>query len=333
VFSRADYKPLARLSGLLAIALLAGGLAILSLDLGRPERLFIAMTNFNFKSIFAWNINLYVGFMAIVAGYLFLQMARGLDRYVGAAGLVAFLWRLSLTTATGSVLGFLAARSAYDAAIMAPLFISMSLALGQAIFLLVILPLCAGTGRPLGADRVQRMARLLGIFAAVTLYFTVVQHLTNTYAPKHSAVERFLLLDGGLYTALFWVGYVVLGALLPIGLVFCPAAARSRRMIVWAALLTVVGGLAHLYVIIVGGQAFPLPLFPDMEVTSAFNDGVVMLYRPSVPEFGLGVGGAAFAVLIMLIGIRLLPFVPTSLADEAAAPPDRAGAGEGVPAR
>src|SRR3990167_1890942 len=38
VFGRQLYKPLARLSGLLAITLLAGGLAILVLDLGRPER-------------------------------------------------------------------------------------------------------------------------------------------------------------------------------------------------------------------------------------------------------------------------------------------------------
>ncbi|MXY14809.1 MAG: molybdopterin oxidoreductase, partial [Proteobacteria bacterium] len=44
VFGKVDYKPLARLSALLAIALLVGGLVILVLDLGRPDRLIIAMT-------------------------------------------------------------------------------------------------------------------------------------------------------------------------------------------------------------------------------------------------------------------------------------------------
>ena len=44
VFNKKAYKPLARLSGLLAIALLVGGLAVLVLDLGRPDRLIIAMT-------------------------------------------------------------------------------------------------------------------------------------------------------------------------------------------------------------------------------------------------------------------------------------------------
>ncbi len=56
VFNRPLYKPMARLSGLLAIALLVGGLAVLVLDLGRPDRLIVAMTYYNFKSIFAWNI-------------------------------------------------------------------------------------------------------------------------------------------------------------------------------------------------------------------------------------------------------------------------------------
>ena len=56
VFGKTVYKPLSRLSGLLAIALMVGGLAILVLDLGRPDRLIVAMTIYNFKSIFAWNI-------------------------------------------------------------------------------------------------------------------------------------------------------------------------------------------------------------------------------------------------------------------------------------
>jgi molybdopterin-containing oxidoreductase family membrane subunit len=333
VFGRVAYKPLARLSGLLAIALLAGGLSILVLDLGRPERLTVAMTNFNFKSIFSWNINFYVGFLAIVAVYLFLQMARGLDRYVGIAGLVAFLWRLSLTTATGSVLGFLAARQAYDAAIMAPLFIAMSLALGQAIFLLVIMAVCAGTGRPLDAGLLHRMARLLAIFLAATLYFAVVQHVTNLYSPKRLEVERFLLVDGGIYTALLWVGYVVIGSLLPIGLGLCPAAQRSRTMILAAAVLAVIGGLCHLYVLIVGGQAFPLLLFPGMDVASSFGDGMIASYRPSLPEFVLVAGGVSLSALLTMFGMRLLPFVPMSFTDDAAGAPAHAVTGGGAAGR
>ena len=88
------------------MALLVGGLVVLVLDLGRPDRLIVAMTSYNFKSIFAWNIFLYVGFMVIVAAYLWVQMERRMNRFTKTAGLVAFLWRLILTTGTGCIFRF-----------------------------------------------------------------------------------------------------------------------------------------------------------------------------------------------------------------------------------
>jgi Ni/Fe-hydrogenase subunit HybB-like protein len=106
VFGQAMYKPLARLSGLMAITLLVGGLLVLVLDLGQPSRLIVAMTTYNFKSIFAWNIYLYVGFIAIVAIYLFTMMERKANRYSKGIGVFAFVWRLALTTGTGSIFGF-----------------------------------------------------------------------------------------------------------------------------------------------------------------------------------------------------------------------------------
>ena len=182
VFGRTPYKPLGRLSSLVAIALLVGGLAVLVLDLGRPDRLIVAMTKYNFKSIFAWNIYLYVGFLGVVAVYLWMQMERRMNRFVRPAGFFAFFWRLALTTGTGSIFGFLVAREAYDSAVMAPLFIAMSFSFGLAAYILVLMAACRGSGRDLGDALLARLGLLLGIFAAAVLYFTTVQHLTNLYA-------------------------------------------------------------------------------------------------------------------------------------------------------
>jgi len=323
VFGKAMYKPLGRLSGLLALALLLGGLAVLVLDLGRPDRLIVAMTTYNFKSIFAWNIYLYVGFIAVVVVYLWLQMERRMNRYVKAAGMLAFLWRLILTTGTGSIFGFLVAREAYDSAVMAPLFIAMSFSFGLAAYILVLLASCRGSGRVVGDLVVHRLGRLLGIFVAVVLYFTAVQHLTNLYAAEHAGVERFILLGGGIYTLLFWVGQVIVGGIIPLILVFRPAKAdlqSSNRGIILASTLVIIGGFAQVYVIVIGGQAYPLNLFPGMEVSSSFNDGAIASYAPSLPEIGLGLGGVALAGLIVLFGIKLLRFLPVSLANSAIDP-------------
>jgi len=320
VFGKPIYKPLGRLSGLLALALLLGGLVVLVLDLGRPDRLIVAMTHYNFKSIFAWNIFLYVGFMVIVAVYLWLQMERRMNRHAKTAGLVAFLWRLILTTGTGSIFGFLIAREAYDSAIMAPLFVAMSFSFGLAVYILVLLAACRGSEREIGDVVMAKLSRLLGVFVAAVLYFTAVQHLANLYAAEHIGVERFILMDGGIYTLLFWAGQVVLGGIIPIMLVFRPATAGSYRNATLASVLVIVGGFAQVYVIVIGGQAYPLELFPGMQISSSFHDGVIAGYTPSLPEIGLGLGGVALAGLIVLFGVKLLRFLPVSLANAAIDP-------------
>jgi len=314
VFNRPEYKPYARLSGLLAIALLVGGLAVLVLDLGRPERLIVAMTTYNFKSIFAWNIFLYVGFVAIVAAYLFAMMDRRASRssLLGKAiGGIAFVWRLILTTGTGSIFGWLVAREAYNAAIMAPLFIADSLLFGLAFTVLVLVILAPQMRQDLLTDEMGAKFRgLLAIFSLTVLYFTAVQHLTNLYASEHYGIERFLLLKGGIFTSTFWVGQIFLGSVLPLAILAAPRFSHSRVAITIASVLFLIGGLAQMYVIIIGGQAYPLNLFPGMEVTSSFHDGQLASYRASLPEILLGLSGVSMAMLVTGIAVKLLPFLP-----------------------
>jgi len=317
VFGRVAYKPLARLSGLMAMALLMGGLSVLVLDLGRPDRLIVAMTSYNFKSIFAWNIFLYTGLLAVTAVYLWTMMERRMNGFTKAAGMAAFLWRLALTTGTGLIFGFLMARQAYDAAVMAPMFIAMSFSFGLAVFFLVTLGLYQGDGRPMGDYIVNRMGKLLGLFVAAVLYFTFIQHATNLYAPEHHGVERYILVDGGGITLLFWIGQILVGGIIPLVLLFPLGSGKlGRGRVSLASLLVILGGLAQIYVIIIGGQSYPLVMFPGWEVSSPFADGVTAHYAASLPEIGLGIGGMAIAGLIVLAGTKVLDFLPVSLADE-----------------
>ena len=323
-FGKKMYKPLGRLSGLLAITLLAGGLAVLVLDLGQPGRLLIAMTHYNFKSIFAWNIYLYTGFFAIVAVYIWFMMDWRMHKYYKPVGVFAFVWRLILTTGTGSIFGFIVARQGYDAAIMAPMFVIMSFAYGLAVYLLVLMFVFKVDGREIGDVLLKRLKNLLGVFVAAVFYFTVVYHLTNLYGTENHEYEAFILRDGGIYTLLFWGGWVLVGCLIPLGIIYHPSLGATRGGVIAASILVVLGGLATVYVIVIGGQAFPMAMFPGKTiVASGFFDGVngqPMLYTPSLPEFLLGLGGVALVLMLTFIGIRVLRFLPTTLADEVADP-------------
>ena len=315
VFRKEEYEPLARLSGLLAIALLAGGLVVLLLDLGRPDRLIVAMTYYNFKSIYAWNIIRYTGFFAIVGIYIWFMMDHNMYKFKKTAGMAAFVWRLILTTGTGSIFGFLVARSAYDAALLAPMFIVMSFAFGLAIFILVLMASYHWSGRELGDEIVARLRNLLGVFIAAVLYFVAVYHLTNLYITEHHGFEKFILMEGGSYTKIFWIGQVILGGLIPLALVYAPGVKNCRKTLSLICALVILGGLATMYTVIIAGQAYPLQIFPGYEVTSSFFDGVVNDYTPSIYEIALGVGGVAVSLLIVAFVIKVLPFLPKSLAD------------------
>jgi molybdopterin-containing oxidoreductase family membrane subunit len=320
VFARTPYKPLAPLSGLLSITLLIGGLAVLVLDLGHSDRILVAMTHYNFRSIFAWNIFLYIGFMLVVAIYLWFNMERRMNRYIRPVGFVAFVWRITLTTGTGSIFGFLIARDAYDSALMGPMFVIMSFSFGLAIYLLVLMSSYAGSGRPLGDATLRRLKNLLGVFIAAVLYFLAIFHLTNLYWAKHVGVEDFILFGGNVYTWLFWGGQVLLGGLVPLALLYSPATGNSRFWIAVSSILVILGGLALVYVIIIGGQAYPLDLFPGKAVSSTFYDGVINTYTPSLPEILLGISGIAISLAATMVAIKFLPFLPESLEDAVVEP-------------
>jgi molybdopterin-containing oxidoreductase family membrane subunit len=229
------------------------------------------------------------------------------------AGVAVLVWRFVLTSGTGSIFGFLVARQAYQSALLAPLFIVLSLAWGLAVFLLVQAALAGGGGRRLSPQLQGRTARLLGIFVAASLYMVAVFHLTHLYFARQGAFEAFILLGRGgpgVYPLLFWLGYVALGSVLPLLLLFHPklAGARATRV---ASALVVLGAFAWLFVFIIGGQAFPLEIFPGYQVSSSFGDGAVARYMPSLPELLLGIGGLGAAFLLTLVGVRVLDFLPS----------------------
>ena len=311
VFNFKLFKPLAPLSALMAVAFLISGLVVLVLDLGRPDRLIVAMTTYNFKSIFAWNIFLYSGFAAILVVYLWFMLDRTVSNYSKPVGVFAFLWRIILTTGTGSIFGFLIARDAYGTAILAPLFIIMSLLYGTVIYFL-LLKIINYFQDTLMTDEVKDNLRKITIFFLfANLYFLVLYHITNLYISKHYDYEAFILTAGGIYTIIFWIGQVLIGLLLPLYLLLNKNSNNESNFII-SSLLVVFGSFAAIYVIIISGQAFPLNIFNDyIIVESSFYDNVIHDYTPSLYEIGLGIGGVALSLIIILIAIRNLDFLPS----------------------
>ena len=310
VFNKELYKPLAPLSSLLAIAFLIAGLAILVLDLGRPDRLIVAMTTYNFKSIFAWNIFLYTGFAVVLAGYIWTMLDHEVKEYSKPVGIFAFTWRIILTTGTGSIFGFLVAREAYATAILAPLFIVMSLLYGVVVYYLLLVIINKLHKTIIEPEVIESLKKLTVMFLFANLYFLFLYHLTNMYISKHLEFEIFILFNGGVYTAAFWLGQVLIGIILPLIFLLTNRMCSYFSLLI-SSLFILLGSFMSMFVIIIAGQAYPLTIFPDHTIVeSSFYDNVIHSYVPSIYELGLGIGGTALALIIVLIGLANLKFLP-----------------------
>ena len=309
VFGRVLYKSRAPLSGLLGLAMMSGGLAVIMLDLGRADRAIVAATHVNLSSVFGWNMILYPVFYSLVAIYLWTMMERRMNPYSKVVGLATFIWRVVLTSGTGSIFAFLVARQAYGSALLAPMFIVMSFSWGLAVFIVVQATMYAWNGMTLPPLILKRLKNLLATFVAAVLYLTAVLHLVNAYFAKNTAFEYFILFDSE-FAGAFWIGQVLIGSLLPLALLFNPG---TRDKVLWvniAALLVIIGAYFQLHIFIIGGQAFPLDIFPGYDVKSSFFDGAVDHYTASLPEILLSLGGLGIAFTMTTIGVRILHFLP-----------------------
>jgi len=317
VFGKQTYQPLGRLSLLLAASLLVGGLIVLLLDLGSIGHVIeMAKGALNFKSIFAWNMILYSGFLVIIVFYLWTMMdriktAKSLYKPMGIANMI---WRFLLTMGTGSIFGFLVARQYYDAAIMAPLFIAASYVFGTAVYSLLLIITYKLAQRNLGEAIIKRLRYSLPLFIAAVLFFELVRHLANLYATEHHGVESYILTGDG-FSQLFWFGQILLGSLLPMFLLWSGYFKNNTWALFSASILAIIGGFIQIYIIIIGGQSYPLELFPNAETSSTFADGTFNSYSATLPEYLLGLGGVGLAFCMVLIGMKVFRMLPTSLTD------------------
>ena len=179
------------------------------------------------------------------------------SKYSSYVGKLAFGWRIILTTGTGSIFGFLVAREAYSTAVLAPLFIVMSLLYGTAVFYLLLRIISKLQNINIPDEIVTNIRRLMIIFLLANIYFLILYNITNLYISKQIAVTTFILLEGGNYTTMFWLGQVGVGLLIP--LLFELTNKENRNFpLTLTSIMTLIGGFFAVAVIIIGGQAFPL---------------------------------------------------------------------------
>jgi protein NrfD len=242
--------------GLVAISL---GMGALFLDLGHKPcvwRLYLTMRPSSPMSWGAWILVLV--YPVLAAGVLLdpprwllarvprlVPLVESLDTTPARrlVGFVSIATGVGLGIYTGILLSALGARPLWSSGLLGPLFLVSGLSTSAAF---------AHWASPVPEERVQ-MAWLDNLFLTVELGL-IAMLLIGLVTSTAANAEAARLLLGGPYTAVFWVGVVFLGILLPLVI---QSLAVTHRIIHTpiAPILVMAGGLVLRFVIVAAGQA------------------------------------------------------------------------------
>jgi protein NrfD len=244
---------------LLGLATISLGMLALFLDLGHKLyvwRLYLTVEPWSPMSWGAWILLLV--YPVLAAGVLLdpprvlLQYLPALRPVVGwmsespivrpAVGFASIVTGVGLGIYTGILLSALGARPLWSSGLLGPLFLVSGLSTAAAF---------AHWASPERDEQVQ-LAWLDNLFLTIELGLIgllLIGLLSSTEA--HAEAARLLL--GGPYTAVFWVGVVFMGILLPLVI---QSLAVTHRIIhtPLAPILVMMGGLALRFVIVSAGQ-------------------------------------------------------------------------------
>ena len=325
------FKPIIRLAVLEAtVAVLLAAIFILP-DLGRPERMLHIFLYPNFTSPMIWDITIVIAYMAMSAFYVWLYARADLarrgswlalgtgtseralardERLKSGMAWVALPAAILLHSITAWIFGLQISRGFWYSGLMAPMFVASALVSGLALVILLAL-IVRRLGRlHFGDELVAFLGGLLGVFVAVSAFFTGAEFLTASYpgSPEAAAVDRLLV---GIYAPLFWFE-VLVGLGVPFAILVTRRLRTRPGWVALAAVIAILGIFVHRLNLILNGLSFAtIDHPPGLSIGVAQGGGssfaLSYWYVPTVIEWLVVAGVLAFGALVFTISVLILP--------------------------
>ncbi|MCI8469696.1 MAG: polysulfide reductase NrfD, partial [Eggerthellaceae bacterium] len=216
---------------------------------------------------------------------------------------------------TAWIFGLQQGREMWHTALLAPWFVSSALVCGTGLVAIVVLALRKAGYLDVDPAHVTKLAKLLGAFVCVDLYFFGCDLLTEAFPAAGGLAVVDMLVSGPL-APFFWAEIV--GCIVCAVVCFTPSLRRPGLLVAASALAILAIFCKRVQLLVGGFQIASLdyagPLTP-MTVTG-WESGMAgaysgMVYWPTMIEWGVTIGVIALGALILLAGLRYLPLRPT----------------------
>ena len=292
----------------------------LLLDIGRPDRFWHGFVFWNPHSVL-WEVTMCVGLyfmvlvletLPIIGGASWFQarlprVAALFTRihhfapYLAIAGLgLSMLHQSSL----GATYGVLKSRPLWYQPGISVLFMISAIAAG--ISLTTLATMLAANYSPnvrVDDELLNKLAYFIGWVLVVYLYFRFWDAFSMTYTYEPGRTEGLRLLTKGSLAFNFWVGEILLGAVVPILMLLNPRTRAIPRMRMLALAMVVGGLVAYRWDVNLAGQLVVMSYMPREIITRYVQ------YFPSLVEFAVGAGIVAYGLLAFTLGVRYLNVV------------------------
>ena len=288
-------------------------------DLGQPLRLWELFAYSNLGSPLMWDIVVLGPYLILSIAYLWATLrfegGKGSAASLRVISAVALVCAILVHSVTAWIFGLQQGREMWNTALLAPWFVSSALVCGVALVLVVVIALRRAGYLELDQSFVVKMAKLLGVFVCVDLYFFGCDLLTEGFPGGHGA-EIVAMLTTGQLAPFFWVE--VVGCILCAVVCFTPRL-RTNPLVVAASLLAIAGIFCKRVQLLVGGFQIPNLDYagPVSQYTvTGWESGMAgayqgMVYWPTLLEFGVALGVLGLGALLLLVGLKYLPLKPT----------------------
>ncbi|WP_165045817.1 NrfD/PsrC family molybdoenzyme membrane anchor subunit [Adlercreutzia sp. ZJ138] len=293
-------------------------IAFVVVDMGQPFRVWELFAFSNLSSPLMWDIIVLTTYLVLSCVYLWATLRAEVGKVSQLAlrviSVIALVCAVMVHTVTAWIFGLQQSHEFWYTALLGPWFVSSALVCGTALVIIVVVALRKAGYLELGQRYLVKLAKLLGAFCMVDLYFFGCDLLTAGF-PAASGAEVVEMLVVGQLAPFFWVE--IIGTIVTAAICFIPKL-RSNGLLVGASVLAIIAIFCKRAQLLVGGfQIANLPYpGPVTEYTlTNWENGIVgayegMVYWPTMLEFGVAIGVIALGAFLLLLGLKKLPLKP-----------------------
>lgn len=313
-------QPIARTAVFIGLIGYTMALITLLMDIGRPDRFWHAMVFWNPHSVL-WEVTMCVALYLTVLVLEVLPIVGEADwfqarfpkiapklehihKFAPILAIAGLGFSLLHQSSLGATYGVLKARPIWYRPGLSVLFMLSAMVAGPS--LTVLASMLVGWLKPdarVQDDLLETVSHFVGWALAAYLYFRFWDAFAMTYTYQPGRNEALSALTSGPFAFNFWIGEILVGAVIPLILLLNP---KTRKNKLWRAmaLAFVVGGLvAYRWDINLVGQVVLAANLPQ-GITPLFTE-----YFPSLIEFLVGFGVIAYGLIAFSLGVKFLNIV------------------------